>query len=133
MKKLVLFPLLLMSACAHQPGKRELSQYDRAWIVQECQARYPEPDKNSRCLIKLTDALINAYAGQSTQWGTTRKGVASAPSIGGTPVHRVDEFTGPVINGKCHGTTQVSGTSKVLRNYAEWSMYRTPVLKCVLN
>lgn len=105
MKILVLFLLLLVTACAHQTGKRELSQDDRAWIVQECRARYPEPDKNSWCLIKLTESLINAYAGLSTQRDpTARRGTTSTPSVGGTPVYRADECTGPVINGKCHGS-----------------------------
>ena len=106
MNKMFLFPVLLLAtACAHQTSKRELTQDDKVWIVQECRARYPEPDKNSWCLIKLTEALINAYAGQPSQRDpTSRKSVTSAPNVSGTPIYRADECTGPVINGKCHGS-----------------------------
>lgn len=96
-KMVLLLAFLFMAACAHLTSKRELTHDDRTWIVQECQARYPEPDKNSWCLIKLTEALVNAYANQTPQWDpTTRRG--------STPVYRADECTGPVINGKCHGS-----------------------------
>jgi hypothetical protein len=106
MKKTMWVPaLLFVTACSHQASRPELTQEDKAWIVQECQARFPEPDKNSWCLMKLTEALTNAYAGQQRpHWeSTTRTGTASEPYVGGTPVYRMDECTGPVINGECHG------------------------------
>lgn len=86
-------------------GKRELSQEDKAWIVQECQTRYTESDMNSLCLLKITEALFKVYAGQSTQRDSaTRRSAPTAPGVGGTPVYQADECTGPVINGRCHGS-----------------------------
>lgn len=104
MKNSILLSVLLfvVAACAHQTARPELTQEDRAWIVEKCQAHFPEPDKNSLCLVKLTEALIDEYANQQrSQWGSVTRG--GEPSIGGTPVYRADECTGPIINGECHG------------------------------
>lgn len=108
MKKTILLSVLLfvVVACAHRTNRPELTQEDRAWIAQECRARFPEPDKNSWCLMKLTEALINEYSKQHpAQWGSViRRSNTSTPSVGGIPVYRADECTGPVINGECHGS-----------------------------
>jgi hypothetical protein len=106
MKKMAWIPtLLFVAACTHQVSRTALTEGDRAWIVQECRSRFPEPDKNAWCLVKLTEALTNAYADQQLSYRKpiTGRGAASIPNVGGIPVYRADECTGPVINGECHG------------------------------
>lgn len=108
MKKTVWIPaLLLVAACSHLVAGPELTEDDRAWIAQECRTRFPEPDRNAWCLVKLTEALTNVYADQQqTSWDPTikiKRDAASTPNTGGIPVYRADECTGPVINGECHG------------------------------